>query len=789
MNGIRCWLLVCICWTCASLHAFAQIPVLFNITPEIFNGRVAVRLECEVTNNATYYVAAKAYNCVLGDPDGNAEPFATDGGYQPGQSRVVDDQYVTIFGTYQGYGQSGIELAPLEETCDEDGCDYYDPFGFSDLEGVPECDASCTIYGSGTEETPYETPALQISNGQGSVYVDVTTQVSPVSTTLEAGDPAPMFTAEVAGVPAGGSTAVTWTISPAGIGSISSCTAGSLSCTYTPPTTISNTNLTLKGCSVAAPTSCDTVSIALLAETISVSTPSPSVLLADGVSNSYLNAYIINGPESASVTWGASLGQAPAPTGAASATYTAPLSSTAFSTPSAGPTTTVALSATITGSNPAIKADPAPGITLVQPVSITGGVPATLAAGSTTTITISGGGFGTSPSVSLSSSWQGVTFTQTSATNNAIVGTLAIPLNTQNVTASQGITFTVSATNAGLTSAATSSAINITFASYTYTLTLTSTSPSLTYGSLSAITPHVACKTSAGAACPGGVPNPQTANFSLIAGSGSLSNTSNAASTNFTASTMIGTPQTATVQACATVATSVCTTVSESLAATTVTLTPGALPGPLAAGKTQGFSATIQNPGIASQLTWTLTPSGAVAGTLASATSAITGSATSGISGSGTSPANTYTAPNPITTPASVTLRVCMSVNALICATPVTIQLPGFSVTVVQIGATTGLSLGHSARYTVTVAALDGFSGSVALSVGGLPAGVTSTLSTQSIATSGTATLTLTSAYASSTHLGSSTVTVSGVSSGYPTPAPAAIALTTRALQYPCVTH
>ena len=252
---------------------------------------------------------------------------------------------------------------------------------------------------------------------------------------------------------------------------------------------------------------------------------------------------------------------------------------------------------------------------------------------------------------------------------------------------------------------------------------------------------------------------------------------------------MVGTPQTATVQACATAAPSVCMTVPLSIAATTVTLSPGSLTGPQTAGKTQGFSATIQNPGIANQLTGTLTPSGSAAGTLTSSTTAITGSASAGISGTASSPANTYTAPSPIPAAASVTLRVCMSVNAAICATPVTIQLPGFSVTATQIGSATGLSLGHSISYTIMVAALDGFNGTVALSVNGVPAGVSYTLSTASIATSGTATLTLTSAYSASTYLGSSAVTVSGSSSGYPAPAPASIALMTRALQYPCPAH
>lgn len=58
------------------------------------------------------------------------------------------------------------------------------------------------------------------------------------------------------------------------------------------------------------------------------------------------------------------------------------------------------------------------------------------------------------------------------------------------------------------------------------------------------------------------------------------------------------------------------------------------------------------------------------------------------------------------------------------------------------------------------------FTGTVALSVSGLPAGVTATISPASIATSGTATLTLTAANSSYTYLGASTITVTGTSGG-----------------------
>ena len=69
---------------------------------------------------------------------------------------------------------------------------------------------------------------------------------------------------------------------------------------------------------------------------------------------------------------------------------------------------------------------------------------------------------------------------------------------------------------------------------------------------------------------------------------------------------------------------------------------------------------------------------------------------------------------------------------------------------------------GGSTSYTVTVTALPGFTGSIALSVAGLPAGTTGSFSPATIATSGTSTLTV--ATAASTPAGGSTLTITGVS-------------------------
>jgi hypothetical protein len=116
---------------------------------------------------------------------------------------------------------------------------------------------------------------------------------------------------------------------------------------------------------------------------------------------------------------------------------------------------------------------------------------------------------------------------------------------------------------------------------------------------------------------------------------------------------------------------------------------------------------------------------------------------------------------------------------------------PSFSIAATNPSQATPLSLGHSMTYTIDVSASNGFNGTVALSVSGLPAGATASFSpAASITTSsvGTATLTLTAAYSTSTFIGSSPITVTGT---YGTPGTtgylansAIFTLTTRPLQY-----
>ncbi|MBV8985382.1 MAG: hypothetical protein JO248_13175, partial [Acidimicrobiia bacterium] len=83
---------------------------------------------------------------------------------------------------------------------------------------------------------------------------------------------------------------------------------------------------------------------------------------------------------------------------------------------------------------------------------------------------------------------------------------------------------------------------------------------------------------------------------------------------------------------------------------------------------------------------------------------------------------------------------------------------------------------GTSASYTLTTAAVGGFNGQVALSVSGLPTGVTSTFTPTSIAGSGTSTMALT--VAATTVPGTYALTVTGTSGTLSHTAPATLVVT-----------
>jgi hypothetical protein len=811
----------------AAEKASAQAEGYASEEETLYNGVLSIEYTCEGygyfddgsgEDYAGVSIGAGANEgCKIVDSNGSGTYQTTGTFYGNGSSTLYEP--VTVTGNWQYYASFYIwmwDCDPDSEDCQ--GYPYIDYWGYAAYAGNPsQCPLNELYMGSGSDDWcygPYSGDTLVTDYGNliyayagsspgnvGTFYVDaLAIGISPSSYTVESGESA-TFTAEASNT-GGFIPAYEWTLvsGPGG-----PATASGATYTYTAPAQVEsgNTTATIKGCITNLTTTpvCQTVTVDLLAESITLDTPSPSILLADGQSTSSLGAQITNNPGNAVVTWTPTCPPSPGTAcsiGNTSATYTAPASSATLF-PGTGATPNVAsvlITGTISGTSPAISNSAS--LTLVQPVSISGGLPTSLTAGTTTAVTITGAGFGTSPTVSVNNpnggAFSGITFTPTGTpTNTQIQGNLFIPLNTVNIGATQPFTLTVSATTDGLTSTATSNSINIVPVAYTYTIALQVANPSLTYGYSTTVTPVMTCKVaSTGSACSSTVFNAQTAlaSFSLTqnAAYGSLSSStgSNQSPPTFTVAQLGSYPApTVVVQACVTapVPTAVCATTNFSIPVTSITLNPPTMAAPLAGGKTQAFTASIQNEGTATGLTWTLTPfpTSAAAGTLTSATTTITvqGSPTSGTS------SNTYTAPATITSAAAVTLNVCMTANKNICATPVTIQLPGFSITATNNNPSqTALSLGHSMSYAISASALDGFNGTVVLSVSGLPAGVTAKLSAPSIttSTSGSVTLTLTSAYSTSTFIGNSTITVTGTSGSMAIPV--SFALTTRPLQY-----
>src|SRR3984893_5850889 len=167
---------------------------------------------------------------------------------------------------------------------------------------------------------------------------------------------------------------------------------------------------------------------------------------------------------------------------------------------------------------------------------------------------------------------------------------------------------------------------------------------------------------------------------------------------------------------------------------TTYTVTIGAL---------NGFTGTV-----------TLGASGLPTGATASFSPAT-------ISGSGTS---TLTVTTASTTPAGTsTVTITGTSGSLTHSTTTSLVVSAasdFSISVSPSSQT--VTAGNSTTYTVTIGALNGFTGTVALGASGLPTGATASFSPATISNSGTSTLTVTTA--STTPAGTSTLTITGTS-------------------------
>jgi hypothetical protein len=178
-------------------------------------------------------------------------------------------------------------------------------------------------------------------------------------------------------------------------------------------------------------------------------------------------------------------------------------------------------------------------------------------------------------------------------------------------------------------------------------------------------------------------------------------------------------------------------------------------------------SQTVQA-GSGTSYTATITPSGGFTDTVSLSVSGLpTGasanfvpSSITGGSGSSTLTVNTTTA-----TPAGTyTLTITGADGALVHSTTVALVVtappppPNFTISASPASLT--VRRGNSGSYTVTVGAQNGFTGTVALTVSGVPNRVTATFNPASITTSGTSTLTITTA--NNSQKGTATLTITG---------------------------
>jgi len=131
--------------------------------------------------------------------------------------------------------------------------------------------------------------------------------------------------------------------------------------------------------------------------------------------------------------------------------------------------------------------------------------------------------------------------------------------------------------------------------------------------------------------------------------------------------------------------------------------------------------------------------------------------------GSGNSTLNVSTASN--TAGGSNPLTVCGTAGTLTHCVPATLVVnvltPDFTISASP--ATQTVTAGNGTSYTVTVGALNGFTGNVALSNGSLPSGVAASFAPASVTTSGTSTLSISTTTTAAT--GTFTITITGTAS------------------------
>jgi cellulose 1,4-beta-cellobiosidase len=233
----------------------------------------------------------------------------------------------------------------------------------------------------------------------------------------------------------------------------------------------------------------------------------------------------------------------------------------------------------------------------------------------------------------------------------------------------------------------------------------------------------------------------------------------NPASTTTSASTLTFTASsTATLGAATVTITGVSGTLTHTA---TISLTVTAVQTPNFALSASPASVSVAQGGTGSSVL-TVTPSGGFTGSVALSASGLPAGVTAAFSPASTTGTSTLTfTASSTATLGAATITVTgvsgtLTHTATISLTVTTVQTPNFTLAATS----TAVTRGSTGTSTITVTPSGGFTGSVALSASGLPAGVTAAFSPAS--TTGTSTLTFTAS--STATLGAATITVAGVS-------------------------
>jgi uncharacterized membrane protein len=215
-------------------------------------------------------------------------------------------------------------------------------------------------------------------------------------------------------------------------------------------------------------------------------------------------------------------------------------------------------------------------------------------------------------------------------------------------------------------------------------------------------------------------------------------------------------------------------------ASVSLTVNPQATPGFTLSANPANVSV---NQGSTASSTITVTPAGGFSGSVTLSASGLPGGVTASFSPASATTSTTVTfSASSMATLTAATVMITGSSGSLSATTPITLTVnapatPNFSLSPASM--TVAVNQGATATDTINVTPTGGFSGSVALSVSGLPSGITAsfspsstgatsalTVTASSAAVPGTATLTVTGTSGNLTHTTAITLTVSPAVSG-----------------------